>query len=220
MKLDRSIVTHSLAALLAAAAVVAAGAGRSAEVLTQPEGMDPAAMQAAMDNWLKTTQPNEKHKYLEQFAGEWDTTMRLFFGPGAPASESRGTSSMKLIHGGRFLKQESTGTMKLPKPDGTMMETPMNGLGLTGYDNNRKLYTIAWTDSMSTGILTGTGSLSPDGSTMTVFGTMDELMTGEMGKTVKYVTRIVSPDKHVFEIHEVLYGEPFKVVEIEYNRKK
>jgi hypothetical protein len=37
---------------------------------------------------------------------------------------------------------------------------------------------------------------------------------------VKYVTRIVSPDKHVFEVSEVLYGEPFKVVEVEYNRKK
>lgn len=218
MKLNRSIVTHSLAALAAAAVVVAAGAGSGHKA--QPEGMDPAAMQAAMDNWLKTTKPNEKHTYLEQFVGEWDTTMRLFFGPGAPASESKGNATLTMIHGGRFLKHESTGTMQLPKPDGTMMSTPMNGLGLTGFDNNRKLYTFVWTDSMNTGVLTGSGSLSPDGSTMTMFGAMDEPMTGEMGKMVKYVTRLAGPDKHFFEIHEVLYGEPFKVVEIEYNRRK
>jgi len=109
---------------------------------------------------------------------------------------------------------------RMPGPDGAMKPVPMNGLGLTGYDNNRKLYSMMWTDSMSTGFHTGSGNLSQDGKTMTIFGTMDEPMTGEIGKMVRYTTRVISPDRFVFEIHEVLYGDPFKVVEIQYTRRK
>lgn len=208
-----SRIALALLALVATAALAA----RSAPTAPQPE-MDPAAMQAAMDNYLKSIQPGEKHKWLEQFVGRWNTTMRMYWGPGAPPIETSGAAVFSMIHGGRFLRQETTGVMKLPGPDGSMQDFPTSGLGLTGYDNNRKLYVITWTDNMGTSIYTGSGSLSPDGRLLTMFGTMDEPMTGEIGKTVKYVTRIESPDRHVFEIHEVLYGDPFKVVEIEYNR--
>lgn len=206
----------ALAALAAAGAV--ALAARTAPAPAQPEA-DPAAMQAAMDTYLKSIQPGEKHKWLEQFVGEWNTTMRMFWGPGAPPVETSGTAVYSMIHGGRFLRQETTGAVKFPGPDGAMKEYATTGLGLTGYDNNRRLYVINWTDSMGTAMYIGSGSLSPDGRILTMFGAMDEPMTGEIGKTVKYITRVESPDRHVFEIHEVLYGDPFKVVEIEYTRR-
>jgi hypothetical protein len=48
---------------------------------------------------------------------------------------------------------------------------------------------------------------------------MDEWMTGEHDKTVKYLTRIVDENTYVFEIHDlaIVPGET-KVMEIEYTR--
>jgi hypothetical protein len=46
-------------------------------------------------------------------------------------------------------------------------------------------------------------------------------MTGEHGKTIKYVTRIVNNDKHMFEIHDLSIEEPnTKVMEMVYTRAK
>jgi len=56
---------------------------------------------------------------------------------------------------------------------------------------------------------------------LTLYGKMDKPMTGEHNKNVKYVTRIVGPDKHIFEVHDLAIGEPnTKVVEVTYTRKK
>jgi len=74
----------------------------------------------------------------------------------------------------------------------------MMGFGFTGYDNYAKKYKV-----------------------LTLYGKMDEWTTGELGKNVKYVTRIIDRDKHVFEILDLAIGEPStKVVDITYTRKK
>jgi predicted protein tyrosine phosphatase len=49
---------------------------------------------------------------------------------------------------------------------------------------------------------------------------MDDAMTGEKGKEVRLVTRIISPNKHIFEMHDVALGEKSKVMEITYVRKE
>jgi hypothetical protein len=53
-----------------------------------------------------------------------------------------------------------------------------------------------------------------------MFTHMDEPTTGEIGKTVKFVTRFVDDNTMVFEAWEVQYGNDFKVMEIEYKRAK
>ena len=53
-----------------------------------------------------------------------------------------------------------------------------------------------------------------------VFGQMDEPMLKVYGRTIKYVTKIVSPDKHVFSIYDLHAGDDYKVIEITYERKK
>ena len=51
---------------------------------------------------------------------------------------------------------------------------------------------------------------------------MDEWLTGEHDKAVKYVFRIINDDKHVFEVHDlgIVDGdkENTKVIEITYTR--
>ena len=48
---------------------------------------------------------------------------------------------------------------------------------------------------------------------------MDCPMTGEKDMPVKQVLRIISPDKHVFEMHDPRKGEKSKTMEITYTRK-
>ena len=101
-----------------------------------------------------------------------------------------------------------------------MMGMPFKGMGLTTFDNFRKQYVGSWADSMGTSILHMTGSMSPDGKTQTMFTQMDEPTMGEIGKTVKYVTRFVDDNTMNFEAWEVQYGNDFKAFEIEYKRAR
>jgi hypothetical protein len=74
---------------------------------------------------------------------------------------------------------------------------------------------------MSTMYSTMEGSVDRSGKVFTFYGKMHEWSTGELDKTVKYVLRITSDDKHVFEIHDTYIGEPnTKVLELTYTRRK
>ena len=156
--------------------------------------------------------PGEGHKFLNNFVGNWDIKTQMWMGPGAPPMEGQATAEVKWVLGGRFVEDRTTGTM---------MGQPMTGLGYTGYDNLKKRYTASWTDNHSTALLTMEGNLDPSGRILTMFGQLDDAMTGEMGKHVKYVLRLVDPDTHVFEIHDlhIPSGET-KVMEMTYRRKK
>ncbi|MEX2219820.1 MAG: DUF1579 domain-containing protein [Phycisphaerales bacterium] len=169
----------------------------------------PADMQAAMEAWSKAMAPSAQHEVLKKMVGEWKTTTRLM-GGGAVA-DAPGTASNELVLGGRFLLQRTTGTM---------MEQPVSGLGMLGYDIIRKQFTGTWADTMGTGLLHYHGGLNKDGDGLTMFGAMDEPMTGEIGKTIRLATRFDGPDRYTLTIQEVQYGEPFTVVEITYERAK
>jgi hypothetical protein len=211
--------SHALAVGLGAAACLALGLGRAPAV--QPENLNnPEAMKAAMKAWMDSMKPGQQHAFLQQFIGEWTTTTRIRMAPGAQPIETKGTAKIVPAHGGRFIQQTNAGQFLMPTPDGKMNPVELTGIGFTGFDNNRKQFVMCWTDNYNTGILSAAGSISQDQTTITMFGTMDEPMTGEMGKTVRYVTKLEGKDKFTFRIDEVQYGEPFNVVEVEYNRVK
>ncbi|MDX2147887.1 MAG: DUF1579 domain-containing protein [Planctomycetota bacterium] len=193
-----------------------AGAVLAGAALAQPgdakDALPKQDQQAMMEAWVKAMTPGAQHEKFKEMEGDWECTMRVWMeGPQGKPTEEKGSANYKVILGGRYLQQTFSGSM---------MGMPFEGVGLTGFDNIRKQFVGTWADSMSTTIMRTVGGISPDGKTMTMFGEMDEPMTGEMGKVVKYVSREISKDKHVFEAHEVMYGEPFKVFEIEYTRIK
>jgi hypothetical protein len=75
-------------------------------------------------------------------------------------------------------------------------------------------------DSLSTSIFKSEGSSDTEGKVFTYVGKMDEPMTGEKDKPTKAILRILSADKHVFEMHDLALGEKSKVLELTYTRKK
>ena len=212
--------------LLVSGFVVGAGVVlMSSHVLSQdPGGMQPPSpedMEAMMKAWQDTMTPGEHHKKLNQFVGSWDTTTKIWWGgPGTPASQTNGEAEVKWTLNGRYIMEESSGEFMMPDATGAWNPISVSHFGLTGYDNYRKMYVGFWADSMGTAMLSMKGGVDPSGTVFTAYGEMDEPMLGVVGRMVKYVTRVIDADTHVFEIIDLHAGDDYKVVEVTYERKK
>lgn len=181
----------------------------------------PEEMQEMMAEWMATMQPGPHHEVLNQFIGKWDTTTSVWWGgPGTPASVTHGESESEWVLDGRYVRETSTSEFAIPDGAGGETLVPHAGLGLSGYDNIRNLYTGVWLDNMGTQMLTMKGNISPDGKTMTFYGEMDEPMLKVFGRTVKYVVEIESKDRTVFSIYDLHAGDDYKVIEVLYERKQ
>jgi len=199
---------------VAVALVLNAGLAHARQNDGKSKGSEPspAQMQEMMKKWMEAATPGAPHKYLDQFAGKWETTMRMWMGPTSTPIENKGSAESRWILDGRFLLEESSAQM---------MGMPYRGMLFMGYDNFKKKYVISYADNMSTAIFSASGDMDAGGKVMTLYGRMDEPMTGEKDKLVKYITRILSKDKYVLEAYD-LVGTPneFKAMEITYTRKQ
>ncbi len=205
------IVTGLLLGLGIAGAAFSIGQG---EKQPEPKGDDRAAVASdpkAMQAWMDSMKLGKHHDGMKKYVGEWVTSTKIMM-PGAPEMPpTAGSAKFEMMMDGRYLLQ----TYK-----GNMMGQPMEGMGIMGYDNNRKLFVNSWVDNFMTGIMPMKGNLSEDGKTLTMIGEMDEPMTGEMGKAVRSRTIWIDDNTFKFTMDEILYGEPFTVVEVTYTRKK
>ena len=206
MKLRLSLCAIALVVLASAMAGQAYAQGKQ-------EGAASPEMQEMMKKWMDAASPGAHHKALEHFIGKWDTACKVWMeGPGKPPSETKGTSEVKWILGGRYMLEELKSEM---------MGMPHSGMGITGYDNFKKQYVGFWIDNMSTAMFNTLGEFDSSKKVLTALGKMDEPMTGEKDKLVKYVVQIIDKDKHVFSVYDLVgSANEFKVVEITYTRKK
>lgn len=215
MKIRKSVLAHAAFAAATIGAVtfaMQADATKDADRYIPERDMPMMDMEQGMVKWQESVKLGKPHTFFKDYVGEWNTTTRLWMaGPDAAPTEEAGTAKFELLMGGRYLKQTWSGTM---------MGMPVEGIGYNGFDNNRKLFVSIWMDTMSTGFLKITGNLSKDGRMLTQVGEMDEVMTGEIGKPVKWVTTWIGEDHFTFRGVEILYGEDMTVFEIEYKRKK
>jgi hypothetical protein len=170
---------------------------------------DPAEM---MKHMAELSAPGPEHKVLASLAGEWDAETRcnMMTDANGKPTVNKGTCKSRLILGGRFLEEEFKGEM---------MGQPFNGRGLVGYDKEKKKYISTWVDDMGTGVFVSEGTADASGKVITQEGKMDDPTTGEKDKTMRLITRIISPDKHTFEMHDLGKGADSKVMEITYTRK-
>jgi hypothetical protein len=170
-------------------------------------------MAEMMKKWEAAATPGPEHKALEPLVGEWSLQTKFWMaGPDAPPTESKGTSKTRWILGNRFVQEEV---------DSEMNGMPFQGVGITGYDNMKKKYVGAWVDNMGTMLSTTEGTVDADHKVITSTGKMDDPMTGQKDKTVKYILRIISKDKHILEMYDLSLGEgdKGKMGEIVYSRK-
>ena len=186
---------------------VAATVLLSAPVPAAPQSQ--AEMAAAMAKAKRFTQPGDAHKVLERFVGRWTTELRMF-GMGKPTPPEKGVAEFSWLMPGRWLKMESTGSM---------MKLPTQTFMLLGYDNFKQSYVSTNISSLDTAMTHAEGDMDPSGKALISYGTLDEYLTGEHDKMVKYVWRFNSPGEMVLEVHDLPIGETnTKVVEITFRR--
>ena len=189
--------------------------------MKQPSAEEMQKMMERMKKWMESIQPGKHHQTLDQFAGQWDTVTRMWMaGPGSPPTETKGVSDVKWVLGKRFLLEEHKGEMLFPDASGEMKPVPYEGIGLWGYDNIRNLYVGSWASTAGTNLQMMSGSADPSGKLIRLFGEMDEPMLDVYGRLVKFETRVIDKDKHVFTIYDLHAADDYKVVEITYTRKK
>ena len=170
-----------------------------------------AEEKAAMDAMMAAATPGAAHKALQPFAGKFDATVTMWPAPGAPPSESKGTSNSKWVLGGRWLEQTYTGSF---------MGMPFNGIGYTGYDNVLKRYQSAWMDTGSTAMMLSVGTFDAAGKVLTMKATTSDPATGKASTADQKIT-ITDNDHHMIELWgKAADGKTFKMMEIQYTRKK
>ena len=199
-------------AMLALAGLMTASRGLAED---KPAAAGAKPGEANAEEMMKKQQeystPGVGHKVLDPLVGEWEVQMRFWMsGSDGPATESKGTAKTQWTLGGRYLQEDFSGEM---------MQQPFQGHGVTAYDNFKKKYISTWIDTMSTGIFISEGSADDGGKVLTFVGKMDDPMTGQKDKTAKYIIRILGPDKHVMEMHDLSLGEKSKMFELTYTRK-
>ena len=190
------------AAAKPAEAAKPAAAARPADAKAAPDPAMAAMIQAAA--------PGPNHDILKGMAGTWTVTNKAQMDPSQPAVTSTGKATKKMILGGRYLQEEA---------DSTFLGMPFQGIGLSAYDNVQKKFVGTWIDNMGTGIATMTAT-SSDGKTMAGGAAFWDPMTGK--ETIaRTVTRIESPDKHIFEWwSKGPDGKEFLGMHITYERTK
>lgn len=189
-----------LAFVLGAGAVVLLGAA----VSTSPS-QDPEAMKEMMAKAAKFTKPGAHHKELERFLGKWRSkTSFVMGGQKQPAGEAVNTATW--LMDGRWLAIDGIGKF---------MGNDSHNFLLLGYDNFKQSFVMTTVSSVDTAMNHAEGDMTPDGKALVLYGTLDEYLTGEHDKMVKYVYRFVSDDEIVLEIHDLPIGlEHTQVVEV------
>jgi hypothetical protein len=178
-------------------------------LIDAPDMSDPQAMQEMMSEYSSMNEPSKGHDVLKRYAGEWDVVQRTMM-PGMPEMTSNGTARSRLAMGGKYLMSEFKGSF---------MGQPFEGLSVMGYDNFAKQFFSFWVDSMGTAPYLSKGGLSEDGRVIALVGEMNEPLTGELGKSAKWVMTWIDEDTYRLEAQEIVYGEPKTVMSLEYRRK-
>jgi hypothetical protein len=194
------LITMFAAAFLATALV------RAAEEPAK-KGPSQEEMMAAM---MKAAAPGPEHVKLRTMEGKFSAEVTAMM-PDGKEEKSTGTMKNEMILGGRYLKNDYSGTM---------MGMPFKGGGLLGYDNMKKKYVMLWVDEMSTQMTVSEGTMDESAKTITTTATIDCPLDNSK-KTMKQVLTLTDEDHHTFEMFEVTPdGKENKALSIKYTRVK
>lgn len=170
-------------------------------------GLQPENEQTANDAWQRATTPNENHKLLGIFVGDWTYNFRSWSSPGAKPQESSGTAQNRWAMGERYLIQQtrSNGEKK-----------PFEGLGITGFDNISNQYVSTWVDNTSSGLMKATATFDPKTNTFNESGTIP----GQKGEPFRAEWKIIDASHYRYTMYLPTQShKEFKSLEVTYTRR-
>ena len=148
--------------------------------------------------------PGPGHKAIEHFAGNWRCEVKCWMDPNGQPQQSQATAKTAWIMGGRFLQEDF---------QGQMMGRTFNGRFIMGFNNVKQVYQSVWFDDMNTALFTTEGK--GDSKVITLEGKGSCPATGRTDVPMKAVYRVISPDKHTFE----MFDGNNRTMEITYTRQ-
>jgi hypothetical protein len=166
-----------------------------------------------MKNWAAYSAPGEPHKMMASWNGNWDGEISMFHAPGAPPEITKGSTSNKMVMGGRYQISNHTSNM---------MGMPFEGMATLAYDNAKKVFISSWLDNMGTGMMVLQGPWDEATKSMTLKGKMvDPGMGDGTEMDVKEIFKVIDNDHQTMEMYgNGPDGKEMKMMEIKYTRKK
>lgn len=204
VRLACSLIVLGLATSLAAAALAQEKKPAAAPPMSKEQQAQMEAMQRAMT-------PGPAHKRLGELAGDWTFTSKMWMDPSAPPNEVPGTTTYRLIMGGRYLQGDHRGAF---------MGMPFEGQGVMAFDNVSQKYYASWIDNLGTGLMLSTGTYDPAKKAYTYLADMDDPMHPGVTIKVREVFTIVDANTHRLDWYQTQGGKETKTMEIVYTRKK
>ena len=122
---------------------------------------EPAPAAPPEDPWLVAGRPGEVHRTLDPLVGEFDVEMRFFGGP--EPIDQRGLWRSEWTLDGRYVEA---------RYEAEFMGQAFVGKSLMGYSNADQTYKSVWWDSLSTNIDYSVGYASPEGTRLTMLGSV------------------------------------------------
>jgi hypothetical protein len=206
-------VLFGAALIVSTAVITSAVMSQDAKPGGQPPAMTPE-QEAMMQKCIEAGTPGENHKILAAKVGKWNGTGKFWMEPGGQPMENNFSAEYKSLYEGRYF----TETVEGP---GMMGEGTFMGQGTCGYDNVTKKFFFTWIDSMSTGLMDGTGTYNAGNKTFTYNTEHSCPVTGKRvtGRTVETWK---GNDQILVESYgpHPETGKEFKMMEITYTRAK
>ena len=156
------------------------------------------------------TKPGPEQAFLAKRAGEYTRTIKFVTRPDADANASSGTAKISVALDGRFIVEEN---------NDVVFGRPVSGMRIYGFNNVTKQYEAVWMYTMSTAMITLTGTSSDGGKTIDLTGTTVDAH----GKTVPLhaIVRQMDDDKFVVTLMTAgSDGKEAAFQETTYTRKK
>jgi hypothetical protein len=157
--------------------------------------------------------PGKMHERLAKDVGVWQGKCSMWMPPGGgEPMKSDCTMTITSIMDGRYFKSEMSGEMA--------GMGPYNGFGIGGFDNVSQKFVSTWIDNHSTGILTGTGDLTPDGKTVNWNFTYNCPIT-KKPVVLRQIDTVTGPGAKTLEMFgaDPKTGKEYKMMRIEFTKK-
>ena len=157
--------------------------------------------------------PGEMQKMMASWNGTWSSDMTMWEYDGATPHKMASTAVNSMVLGGRYQSSKHTGTM---------MGMPFEGMSLMGYDNAMKKFVSSWVDNWGTGIMMLSGPWDATTKTLTLTGSMPDIVRPGKECTMREVFTVVDDNTQHMEMYgpDPKTGKEFKMMEITMKKKK
>jgi len=153
--------------------------------------------------------PGPTQQMIAKSAGNWTGTVTMWSPENAPMATSTLETTNAMILGGRYLQATHKGTM---------MGQPFEGIGVTGFDNSKKVFVSSWVDNMGTGMIYMEGSWDAATNSIKLSGKNTDPITGK-DVPIREVLKFVDDNHQELVMYFTEKGKEFKGMEIKYVRK-